>query len=140
MDELETRVRDTEVNVGKLAESIIDLRERIDTHKDYCPMPEHKETINKTITDLNSRFNNTLGIFVTIFIIYFSALSYIQLSKVNVDDFKTGMMEMKQEEIRRDERIQILTEQQQRLQIELIKEMNQVKIEVARLSNNLGNR
>lgn len=140
MGDLEERVRENEIHVGKLAESVLDLKERMESHKDYCPLPAYKETINETIAAINSKFNTTLGIIVTVFFVYFSALSFLQLNKVSENTFRATITDMKQEEIRRDERIQMLTEQQQQLQIELIKEMNLVKIEITKLSNNLGNR
>ena len=140
MSELEDRIRENELQVAKLAESLLDLRTRVDDHKDYCPIPSYKESTDKTIAEINSKFNTTLGIIVTVLIIAFSSISYLQQNKVSDGIFKTTITEIKQEEIRRDERIQMLTENQQRLQIELIKEMNLVKIEITKLSNNLGRR
>jgi len=140
MDDLEIRLRENELQVAKLAESMLDLRLRVDDHKDYCPIPSLKENTDKTFAEINSKFNTTLGIIVTIFFVYFSALSYLQLNKLSSDEFNRSINSMKQEEIRRDERIRMLTENQQQLQIELIKEMNLVKIEITKLSNNLGRR
>lgn len=137
-EDFQERIRELELSQAKMTESMLDLRERIDTHKDYCPMPEHKENINKVIKESNERFNRVIGIIVAVFFVYFSALSYLQLNKVNNSEFKMFVSEAKQEEVRRDERVQLLTQQQQQLQIKLIEEMTLIKIEITKMSAFLG--
>lgn len=136
-EEIDIKIRELELNYAKMAEAMLDLRERIDSHKEYCGLPEYKANIDKTLEQMNNRANTIVGIIATIFFVYFSALSFLHLSKVNTTDFENKITEFKQEEIRRDERIQVLTEQQQQLQIELLKEVNEVKIEVTKLTRNM---
>lgn len=52
--------------------------------------------------------------------------------------FDKNITELKQNEIRRDERMQVLTENIQALQIKLLEEINSLRIETTKLSKTLG--
>jgi len=132
------RLRELELLHARLAESVLDLKQKVETHKDYCPLPEYKKEVHDEFKGLSERFKTVLGIVVTILVIYFSGLSYLHINKVSSDVFDSNLREIKQAEIRRDERMQILSENQQVLQIKLLEEINSLKIEITKLSKTLG--
>jgi len=139
MSELEPRLREVELNHAKLAESFVDLKQRVETHKEYCGLPDYKNTVQDQFDSIKNRFNFVLGILVTILMVYFSGLSYLHLNKVNQTSFDSAIAELKRSEIRRDERMQVLAEQQQILQIKLLEEIGSLKVEITKLSRSLGN-
>ena len=135
---MEERIRELELLHARLAESFLDLKQKVETHKDYCPLPEYKNTVKGEFDSVKTRFNSVLGILVTVLLVYFSGLSYLHLNKLDSSSFDSVVKEMKQTEIRRDERIQVISEQQQILQLKLLEEINSLKIEITKLSKTLG--
>ncbi|MDX9694579.1 MAG: hypothetical protein RBT49_02210 [Bacteroidales bacterium] len=135
---MEERIRELELLHARLAESVLDLKQKVESHKDYCPLPEYKKEVTEEFKKSNDKQKTVLSILVTVLIIYFSGLSYLHLNKVDSDVFDKNITELKQNEIRRDERMQVLTENIQALQIKLLEEINSLRIETTKLSKTLG--
>lgn len=136
--EQEQRIRELELLHAKLTESVLDLKQKVDTHKDFCPLPEYKKDVSDEFKKFNDKQKTVLSILVTVLVMYFSGLSYLHLNKVDNDDFDKNITELKQNEIRRDERMQVLTENIQALQIKLLEEISSLRIETTKLSKTLG--
>lgn len=135
---MEERIRELELLHARLAESVLDIKQKVESHKDYCPLPEYKKEVAEEFKKSNDKQKTVLSILVTVLIIYFSGLSYLHLNKVDSDVFDKNITELKQNEIRRDERMQVLTENIQALQIKLLEEINSLRIETTKLSKTLG--
>jgi len=135
---MEERIRELELLHARLAESVLDLKQKVESHKDYCPLPEYKKEVAEEFKKSNDKQKTVLSILVTVLVIYFSGLSYLHLNKVDSDVFDKNITELKQNEIRRDERMQVLTENIQALQIKLLEEINSLRIETTKLSKTLG--
>lgn len=135
---MEERIRELELLHARLAESVLDLKQKVESHKDYCPLPDYKKEVAEEFKKSNDKQKTVLSILVTVLIIYFSGLSYLHLNKVDSDVFDKNITELKQNEIRRDERMQVLTENIQALQIKLLEEINSLRIETTKLSKTLG--
>lgn len=135
---MEERIRELELLHARLAESVLDLKQKVDTHKDYCTLPEYKKEVAEEFKKNNEKHRTVLSILVTVLILYFSGLSFLHLNKVDNDVFDKNVSELKQNEIRRDERMQVLTENIQALQIKLLEEINSLKVETTKLSKTLG--
>lgn len=138
MVDVDARIREIELNYAKLAESFLDLKQRVETHKEYCPLPEYKTQVKSDLYSMNTRFKNVLGILVTVLLVYLSGITYLYQNKTDNSSFENVIKEMKQAEIRRDERMQVITENQQVLQIKLLEEINSLKVEITKLSRNMG--
>lgn len=135
---MEQRLRELELLHARLAESVLDIKQKVDSHKDFCPLPEYKKEISEEFKLFYDRSKNILTILVTVLAFYFSGLSYLHLNKVDNSSFDSIMKDIKQAEIRRDERNIIISETIQNLQIKLLEEINALKIETTKLSKTLG--
>ena len=129
--EQDQRIRELELLHARLAESVLDLKQKVDTHKDFCGLPEYKKEVSDEFRKFSDKQKTVLSILVTVLVMYFSGLSYLHLNKVDNDDFDKNITELKQNEIRRDERMQAL-------QIKLLEEINSLRIETTKLSKTLG--
>ena len=136
--EQDQRIRELELLHARLAESVLDLKQKVDTHKDFCGLPEYKKEVSDEFRKFSDKQKTVLSILVTVLVMYFSGLSYLHLNKVDNDDFNKNITELKQNEIRRDERMQVLTENIQALQIKLLEEISSLRIETTKLSKTLG--
>lgn len=129
--EQDQRIRELELLHTRLAESVLDLKQKVDTHKDFCGLPEYKKEVSDEFRKFSDKQKTVLSILVTVLVMYFSGLSYLHLNKVDNDDFDKNITELKQNEIRRDERMQAL-------QIKLLEEISSLRIETTKLSKTLG--
>lgn len=148
IEKLDGRVRDVESGLSGLATSVLDFKERIDEHKDNCPAREVRAEVELKIKELrietdvrfervSSKWNILVGSLITIGLFILGGIISLGNTKLNISDYEKHIEVNRQEEIRRDERIQIMYENQQKMQTDLIREMAELKLEISKVSQSL---